>query len=137
MEYYQSIAGLLKSESKRPPGSYASGGVCSMPLPSLVINSAPDVIIGLPLADSQAKSIIDLSTQAPYGKGEETVVDTSVRRTWQLSPTHFSIKNKQWSSDLEILLKRVKEELGCSAMKVSCELYKLLLYECGGFFKVS
>jgi len=36
------------------------------------------------------------------------------------------------------LLSRIQVDLGCDvAQEVSCELYKLLLYEPGGFFKVS
>ena len=109
-----------------------------MPLPSLSINNAPDNILGLPLCDCQLKSIIDSSTPAPFGRGEETVVDTSVRRTWQLSPTQFSINSSQWEDQLQTLLDKVARELGCdSNMTVTCELYKLLLYEPGGFFKVS
>ncbi len=65
-------------------------------------------------------------------------MDTSVRRTWQLSPTQFTINNTQWTELLETLLKKVKDELGCDPnMMVTGELYKLLLYEPGSFFKVS
>ena len=131
--YFKSIVDTLESVER--PGSYAVGGLCSMPLPTLSIN---DAIVGLPLGDGQIKTIVDLSTQAPFGRGEETIVDTSVRRTWQLNPTQFSIQNPQWSEQLKALLVRVKADLGCNySMTVSCELYKLLLYEPGGFFKVS
>ena len=133
--FFNSIANTLKKVKR--PGFYVTGGVCSMPLPSLSINSLPGVILGLPLADSHAKSIIESSTQAPFGRGEETIVDTSVRCTWQLNPSQFVINNPEWEKKLEILLERVKADLGCEGMQVSCELYKLLLYEQGGFFKVS
>lgn len=132
--YFSSIVETLKSVER--PGSYATGGVFSMPLPSLSING---VILGLPLCDEQAKAVIDSATQAPFGRGEETIVDTSVRCTWQLNPTQFSIDNKQWQVCLQALLDKVTADLGCDAynMEVTCELYKLLLYEPGGFFKVS
>lgn len=134
--YYNSIVSTLKSVVR--PGFYATGGVCSLPLPSLSLNTAPESIIGLPLADSQAKAIINSATQAPFGRGEDTIIDTSVRCTWQLSPAQFSINNAKWSKHLQKLLHKVKDDLGCdSNMTVSCELYKLLLYEAGGFFKVS
>lgn len=133
--YFSSIAKSLKSVER--PGCYASGGTCSMPLPSLTLNSAPDDILGLPLADSHVKSIIESSTQAPFGRGEATIVDTSVRNTWQLSPERFSINSNKWSERLRALLNKVTSDLGCDAKKVvTCELYKLLLYEPGGFFKV-
>ena len=82
--------------------------------------------------------IIASSSQAPFGRGEDTIVDTSVRRTWQLPPMQFSINNSQWTGQLQALLNRVKDELGCDPnMTVTGELYKLLLYEPGSFFKVS
>lgn len=108
-----------------------------MPLPSLLASSAPGDILGLPLGDCQAKLIIASSTQAPFGRGEETIVDTSVRCTWQLSPSQFVINNDKWTEKLQALLDNVKNELGCDPnMAVTGELYKLLLYEPGGFFKV-
>ncbi len=134
--YFSSIAKSLKSVKR--PGFYATGGLCNMPLPSLSLASAPDDILGMPINNSQAQLIIASSTQAPFGRGEETIVDTSVRRTWQLSPTQFSINNSQWEKQLQGLLNKVKDELGCDPnMTVTGELYKLLLYEPGGFFKVS
>ena len=133
--YFSSIVHSLQSVKK--PGLYATGGLHPMSLPSLSLTSTPDDIIGLPVGSNQAQVIIDLSTQALFGRGEETIVDTSVRRTWQLSPVQFTINNSQWSKQLRTLLKNVRDELGCDpTMKVTCELYKLLLYEPGGFFKV-
>ncbi len=131
--YFSTIVDTLQSVER--PGSYAVGGFCQMPLPSLSIN---DAIVGIPLTESQIKSIVDLSTQAPFGRGEKTIVDTSFRRTWQLNPTQFSIRNPQWSKQLQHLLINVKDGLGCNNCKiVTCELYKLLLYEPGCFFQVN
>ena len=133
--YFSSIVDALKSVER--PGDYAAGGRYAMSLPSLSINSVSDDILGLPLAKCHANLIVTLATQAPFGRGEETIVDTSVRCTWQLSPSQFSINNDEWKKQLKDLLKRVKDELGCDPkMEVTGELYKLLLYEPGGFFKV-
>ena len=42
-----------------------------------------------------------------------------------------------WKQSLDALVNEVKVDLGFAASHdVSCELYKLLLYEPGGFFKV-
>ena len=63
--------------------------------------------------------------------------DTSVHCTWQLSPSQFTIKNSAWVKELNLLVGRVKKELGCdTSQDVTCELYKLPLYEAGGFFNV-
>ena len=109
-----------------------------MPLPSLFVVGLPDLFLGLPLCKAQASDLIELASRAPFGRGEETIVDTSVRCTWQLSPSQFTIGNPDWEESIQTLLARVKADLGCTAsLTVTCELYKLLLYEPGGFFKVS
>jgi len=130
--YYQSIINTLQSVER--PGNYVSGGIISMPLPALSIH---DSVLGLPLCDCRIKTIIEKASRAPFGRGEETIVDTSVRCTWQLSPSQFTINNPNWKKSMRILLARLKTELGCDEkMTITCELYKLLLYEPGGFFKV-
>ena len=102
-----------------------------MPLPSLSISTQPDVIFGLPLDKSQAKCIIDLSTKV---KGERAA---SVCGMWQLSPSQFAINNSQWTRQLQALMNKVKDELGCDpTMNITCEPHQLLLCETGGFYKV-
>ncbi|EXJ91766.1 hypothetical protein A1O3_00316 [Capronia epimyces CBS 606.96] len=75
--------------------------------------------------------------QSPFGKGAETVVDTSVRKSWQLDPTQFSLRNPKWKAMMDQILQKVDTglHLHCGAESVSAELYKLLLYEEGAFFK--
>ena len=133
--YYQSIVDTLKSVKR--PGLYAAGGEIIMPLPAIKLAGEPNTVVGLPLSEAQTKQLIELASRAPFGRGEQTIVDTSVRSTWQLNPTQFSITNPQWEKKLQLLLPRVKTELGCDPkMKVTFQLYKLLLYEPGGHFKV-
>jgi hypothetical protein len=71
---------------------------------------------------------------APYGRGEETIVDTSVRNVWQIAPGKVKIGGKSWATNFENILSRVKAGLGCEDASVSAELYKLLVYDRGGFF---
>ena len=133
--YYQSIVDTLNSIEK--PGIYAAGGEITMPLPAISLVGEPDTILGLPLCESQAKHVIELASRAPFGKGQQTIVDTSVRCTWQLDPAQFTINNTRWKRSLKTSLARVTLELGCDTkMKVTCELYKLLLYEPGGFLRL-
>ena len=107
-----------------------------MPLPALRVEGI-SAQIGLPLTEAQAKAITEKCSQAPFGRGERTIVDTSVRRTWQLDPSQFDIRNPKWLPSMQHLLNPISTALGCDvAQEVSCELYKLLLYEPGGFFKV-
>ena len=134
IRYCSSIYKNLQS-LRRPASSYATGGKTSLPLPCLSVKGMTDPVLSLPLTISQAKDIISVASQAPFGRGEETIVDTSVRCTWQLDPEQFTIKSLDWTTKLHELVTRIQEDLSCGS-NVSCELYKLLLYEPGGFFKV-
>lgn len=73
------------------------------------------------------------ANQAPYGRGEATVVDTDVRRVWQLEPDQFRLENPKWEPFVREIAKSVKAEFGIK-QKVTASLYKLLVYEKGSFF---
>ena len=67
-----------------------SGTLPSIP-PGLDVKGVGN--IGLPLTEHQAKALIELSEQAPFGRGEETIVDTDVRKSWQISAGDFELGN--------------------------------------------
>lgn len=68
--------------------------------------------------------------------GSRTIVDPSIRRTWQLSPDQFELRNPKWPSVVQRVTEQVAQELGCTeAGSVNAQLYKLLLYEEGAMFK--
>ncbi|KAI1641069.1 hypothetical protein F4809DRAFT_587232 [Biscogniauxia mediterranea] len=90
-------------------------------------------LIPLPLTPRDAENIKRICRQAPFGKGDETVVDTSVRDTWELDRSRFQISNPKWDWFLSTIMVQVSEDLGMS--NVAIEPYKLLLYETGSFFK--
>jgi len=72
------------------PGCFAADGLTTMPMPSISITGQP---LNLPLDKPQAKKLIKLARRAPFRQGKETIVDTSVRCTWQLNPTQLVINN--------------------------------------------
>ena len=90
--------------------------------------------VGLPLSKAQARALIRRCRQAPYGKGTQTLVDTDVRRVWELDPAHFELTNPKWEAQIESILEEVQQRLGLEDRKLSAHLYKLLLYEKGSFF---
>ncbi|MBF0133021.1 MAG: 2OG-Fe(II) oxygenase [Magnetococcales bacterium] len=89
--------------------------------------------IALPLLPFQAQQLIAIAEQAPYGRGMETLVDTSVRRTWQIPADHVQIRGQRWTETLEAIVGQVTAGLGIG-QKISSELYKLLVYDEGSFF---
>jgi hypothetical protein len=114
------------------PGSFCVQGSVPAVVPGLDVAGLGPV--GMPLTDAQAKQLKKLCVQAPYGKGEETVVDTSVRRVWRLTPDRFTLTNPDWQPFLQQTVATVQQGLGLEKQKLDCHLYDLLLYEPGSFF---
>ncbi|EED16610.1 conserved hypothetical protein [Talaromyces stipitatus ATCC 10500] len=92
--------------------------------------------IGLPVTPDQVKAMIQSSRMSPYGKGSETLVNESVRKSWQLDANQFSLQNPLWKAQLDNFKKEAITGLGLTANpeEVKAELYKLLIYEEGAFF---
>lgn len=93
--------------------------------------------IGLPLSDRDAEALVAASHQAPFGMGQQTIVDTTVRQTWELSAADFELKNPAWQGFLDKLICKVATGLGVNTtgQGVSAQLYKMLLYDEGAMFK--
>ena len=113
------------------PGNFATGGHFRFYPPTLVVEGVGP--LALPLLPMQAKALIATAQPAPYGRGEETLVDRSVRRTWQVDAERLTIEGEGWRESLEKLVGDVKRTLGVRGM-VEAELYKLLIYDEGSFF---
>lgn len=107
-------------------------------------------VVGLPLSAREAVAIKKECKQAPFGKGERTVVDKNVRDTWEMDAskvgavaTSLSMAvlplekvkfgNPKWATFIGDVVKKTCEALGVdfAASRPRCELYKLLLYEKG------
>ncbi|KAH0022252.1 hypothetical protein KCU78_g5824, partial [Aureobasidium melanogenum] len=97
-------------------------------------DSQEEVEIGIPLGLQDAQKLIKVARQAPFGKGEQTIVDTSFRNTWELNPSQFSLSDK-WQPYVDTLMRSACDGLGVKTNDVRAELYKMLLYEKGAMFK--
>ena len=80
-------------------GAFSVSGTLPSILPGLHVKGVGH--IGLPLTEHQAKALIALSEPAPFGRGEETIVDTDVRKSWQISAEDFALGNPQWNEALQ------------------------------------
>lgn len=117
-------------------GSFAAfGTIDSFVNPGIFID--PIGIVRLPLSEDDAQALAQTSHKAPFGKGNETLVDESVRKTWQIDAANVRILNKAWQPCLDQILERVTEGLGIAGgpSSIRAELYKMLLYEEGAMFK--
>jgi predicted 2-oxoglutarate/Fe(II)-dependent dioxygenase YbiX len=129
MTITQDLAEIL-SEVNRP-GDYFAAGRVESASPRLEVEGVGP--IALPLLMAQARQLIKAATRAPYGRGSDTVVDTKVRRTWQIEADRVRIGGKHWSKSLDGIVARVAEGLGLTE-PVTAEFYKLLVYDKGSFF---
>ncbi|KAF3062256.1 putative 2og-fe oxygenase protein [Daldinia childiae] len=92
-----------------------------------------NILIPLPLMPRDAETIRSVSEEASFGKGDETVVDTSVRKIWELDHTQFMFANPAWQAYVATLLEDAAQSLAMS--EVRAEPCKLLLYGEGSFFE--
>ncbi|KAH8668890.1 hypothetical protein BX600DRAFT_435403 [Xylariales sp. PMI_506] len=112
-------------------GTFATSvRVPSFPIPGLKIAGNQ---INLPLLPRDAEAIKSVCSQAPFGRGAETVVDTTVRNTWELAADQFEYTNPNWTGYLTALADEVAGGLGLRHVRP--HVHKLLLYEKGSFFK--
>jgi hypothetical protein len=105
----------------------------SAPNPCLRIDGLGD--IGLPLSARDAHSITQCAIQAPFGHGERTTVDKTIRDTWEIDGSKVAFDNKGWNEFMnQTVVKSVCNALGVQVSPTSpprAELYKLLLYQDG------
>lgn len=110
---------------------FCTTGSLAPVLPGLEVEGIGKV--GVPVSTDDARRIIEQAAQAPFGRGEETIVDTDVRRVWQLEPRQFTLRNPAWDAFMDGIVEAIRDEFGIQK-KVQHELYKLLVYETGSFF---
>ena len=120
-------------ESIRASGTFANAHKLGQIVPGLVVEDVG--LIHLPLQEAQAKQIIAKARQAPYGKGSETIVDTSVRNTWELDPSQFRLTNAHWPLLISEICQTISVEAGLGDVPVQADMYKMLIYERGAMFK--
>jgi len=121
---------LLKGVKRT--GDYFVRDTVELPLPKVEIDGFG--LLSFPLPEAQAKALIRKAELAPYGRGPDTILDTSVRKVWQLPAGLVHLSGKSWGGNFDQVLSRVAAGLGCGQIPISAELYKLLVYDQGGFF---
>lgn len=91
--------------------------------------------ITLPVRAAQAKRLISVARPARFGRGEETLSDSAVRDTWELTPAQVTVGGARWDAHLDAALTQFRDELGLPAgSRLRAELHSLLVYGKGQFF---
>ena len=127
---HERLEHLLRSINR--PGDYCVGGRLYTPMPRVVVDGAGE--LSFPIPDTQIRALIAAAERAPYGKGTETVVDTSVRDCWQIDAARVRLAGRAWPDSFAKVMDVVAAGLGLPAERLGAELYKLLVYRPGGFF---
>ena len=127
---WQPLERLLESVNR--PGDFCVHGRLIVPMPRLEVDGVG--LLSFPVPESQVRALIEVAERAPYGKGEETILDTSVRDCRQIDGARIRLGGAGWAETFRGLLQAAAEGLGCPRERLDAQLYKLLIYETGGFF---
>src|SRR6266478_7610291 len=112
-------------------GDFCVGGTREIFMPTIDVDGVGR--IAFPILPVQTERLVAIAEAAPYGRGEETVVDREVRRTWQVDPSKVRIGGRHWEKTLAGLVADIALGLGVSE-PVAADFYKLLVYDTGSFF---
>src|SRR5262245_23327833 len=123
VEYHQGLEPLEKVLSKvKRWGDFFVQGKAEVPMPKLEVGGVG--VISFPVPEAQIRQIVQQAERAPYGRGEETILDTSVRKVWQLPPAKVHLGGKSWATSFQSIMDQVAAGLGCKPAAVAAEFYK-------------
>jgi hypothetical protein len=94
------------------PGDFCVGGLREIFMPTIDVDAVGR--IAFPLLPVQVERLVAIAEAAPYGRGEETVIDRGVRRTWQIDSGKVRIGGRHWQKTLAELVADVALGLGVS-----------------------
>ena len=114
------------------PGDFYAQGRMFAPMPKLEVENVG--MLSFPVPEAQVRALINSAERAPYGKGTDTLVDTSVRDCWQIDGKSVDMDGAMWDDTFSRILDEAAIGLGCPGERLEAKLYKLLVYEPGGFF---
>ena len=122
----------LEDNSSHVEGEFAFGTTLALaPNPGVQIDSLS--LLSLPMTPSDVELIKSAASRAPFGHGERSIIDSTVRHTWEIDASRITLRNPEWNSFLTGIVDTVCKGLDVAPFTVrpECELYKLLLYEKG------
>jgi len=126
----ENIALLLRGGESR--GSFSAETWAPVAGVTLSVDGVGSV--KLPVGAAQERALVSVARPAMFGLGEQTLTDTSVRDTWELTADQVSLGG-QWEQLLEAALVEVHEGLGLPRdARLRAQLHALLVYGPDQFF---
>ena len=93
-------------------------------------------VLACPPSEADRARLESLAEPAPYGRGEETLVDPVVRDALQVGAEHLRLEGEAWERVRSAILAGVAADMGLDDAALRITLLKLLLYRAGGHFAV-
>ena len=126
-------AGMLAClQDFKGSGKFVCTYAADFVFPGLVVEGLGELTF--PVNEAAANALISVAKRAPFGKGRETIIDSTVRNSWEIDATSLSFSNPRWTVFLDKVIRNIKPGLGLEDYEISAHLYKLLIYETGSFF---
>jgi hypothetical protein len=120
---------VLLAETGEPGAVTASR---SVPADSLDLEVRGLGRLTFPVSAKQAAQLCALGRPARYGKGEDTLLDPSVRDTWEIARSRVRVDKRRWDRALRPALDRLGRDLGLAAgCRLEAQLHSLLVYAPG------
>ncbi len=116
-------------DGSQAPGAFSAQ--LSVPARDVRLTVAGAGPVSLPVRAPQAKRMIACARPARFGRGEQTLMDLSVRDTWEITPDQVTLTGLDWDAILAV----VRDELGLPARaRLRAGPHALLVYGKGQFF---
>lgn len=116
-----------------PTGSFSAQLLAPAQVLQLEVSGVGPV--SLPVRAPLAKKLIAVARPAMFGRREETLTDTDVRDTWELTPDQITLGGPDWAAVLNRALEDLRDKLGLpQTAHLRAELHSMLVYDKGQFF---
>ena len=88
----------------------------------------------IPAGPQDIAHVEGIATAAPYGLGEETLLDPEVRDALQIEANHVTLAGPGWEELRTKMLRTISTDMGLDDAQLRLEPLKLLIYREGGHF---
>lgn len=114
--------------------SFATFNQCNtMSLPGLFVEGLGHVDV--PISPEVANRLLAYGIQAPFGKRDQTVIDSTIRLTKEIDNSKVRFENSAWNEFLTGVAASASSALGVFTDQIRAEFYKMLIYDKDCHFK--
>ena len=90
--------------------------------------------LACPPSAEDVEWLVSIATPAPYGRGEDTLLDAEVRDALQVPAEHVKLGGASWERLRGEMLRAIATDMGLDDATIRLEPLKLLVYRTGGHF---